>query len=102
MSQPPQPFFTVMDGADLSVTTAILQGDNLTIARDDDSLSLPILFALDIAAETIQLVLDEDDITNCLDLSLPEWLGDEDSEQLRRILSRISGPEGPIFTTPHR
>ena len=35
----------------------------LTIAKDDHSLSLPTLIALDIAAETIRLLLDEDDIT---------------------------------------
>jgi hypothetical protein len=46
-------------------------------------------------------LLDEEDITNGPGLSLTEWLGDEDAEQLRRILSRITGPEGPTFTTPH-
>src|SRR6476469_3497618 len=35
----------------------------LTIAKDDHSLSLSTLIALDIAAETIRLLLDEDDIT---------------------------------------
>jgi hypothetical protein len=102
MSQPPRPFFTVTDFDSLSVTTALVQGDILTIAKDDHSLSLPTLIALDIAAETIRLLLDEDDITNGPGLSLSEWLGDEDSEKLRHILSRITGPEGPTFTTPHR
>jgi hypothetical protein len=64
--------------------------------------SLPIETAADMAAETIRLLLDEHDITNGAGLSLTEWLGDEDAEQLRRILSRITGSEGPIFTTPHR
>jgi hypothetical protein len=102
MTQPPQPFFTVTDFDSLSVTTALIQGDTLTIAKDDRSLSLPTLIALDIAAETILLLLDEDDIINGPGLSLSEWLVDEDSEELRRILSRITGPEGPTFTTPHR
>ena len=102
MSQPRPPFFTVTDFESLSVTTALVEGDILTIAKDDYSLSLPTLIALDIAAETIRLLLDEDDITNGAGLSLSEWLGDEDSEELRRILSRITGPEGPTFTTPHR
>jgi hypothetical protein len=102
MSQPPTSFFTVTDFDSLSVTTALIHGDTLTIAKDDHSLSLPILIALDIAAETIRLLLDEDDITNGPGLSLSEWLGDEDSEELRRILPRITGPEGPTFTTPHR
>ena len=50
MSQPPRPFFTVTDFHSLSVTTALRQGDDLTIAKDDHS--LPILIALDIAALT--------------------------------------------------
>ncbi len=91
---------TDFDG--LSVTTALIQGDVLTIAKDDHSVSLPVETAADIAAETIRLLLDEDDFTNGPGLSLTEWLGDEDAEQLRHILSRITGPEGPTFTTPHR
>ena len=66
----------------LKVTTALVQGDSLTIATDDQSLSLPTLIAVDIAAETIRLLLDEDDITNGPGLSLSEWLGDEDAEEL--------------------
>lgn len=102
MSEPQRPFFSVTDFDGLSVTTALIQDDVLTIARDDHSVSLPIETAADIAAETIRLLLDEDDITNGPGLSLTEWLGDEDAEQLRHILSRITGPEGPTFTTPHR
>lgn len=83
------------------MTTALIQGEEPTISKEDQSLSLPLLIALDIAAETIRLLLDDDDITNCLGLSLSEWLGDEDSEELRHMLSRITGPEGPTFTTPH-
>lgn len=60
MNQPPRPFFTVTDIDSLSVTTALIHGDTLTIATDDHSLSLPTLIALDIAAETIRLLLDED------------------------------------------
>jgi hypothetical protein len=102
MTQPPQPFFTMTDFDSLSVTTALVEGDTVTIAKDDRSLSLPTLIALDIAAETIRLLLDEDYIINGAGLSLAKWLGHEDSEELRRILSRITGPEGPTFTTPHR
>ena len=107
MSQPRwprRPFFTATDLDDLSVTTALIEGDILTIAKDDHAVSLPTLVALEIAEETMQFLLDEDDITNCQGqgLSLSEWLGDEDSEQLRRILSRIGGPDGPTFVTPHR
>jgi hypothetical protein len=54
----------VTDLDSLSVITALVQGDILTIAKDDHSLSLPTLVGLDIAAETIRLLLDEDDISN--------------------------------------
>ncbi len=101
MSEPQLPFFSVTDYGDLSVTTALIQGDVLLIAKDDHSVSLPIETAADIAAETIRLLLDEEEITNGSGLSLTDWLGDEDSAQLRRILARITGPEAPTFTTPH-
>jgi hypothetical protein len=95
-------FFTATDLDCLSVTTALVEGDVLSIAKDDHSLSLPISTAVDIAAETIRLLLDEDEITNGHGLSLSEWLSADDAEELRRILSKITGPEGPTFTTPHR
>jgi hypothetical protein len=102
MNEPQLPFFQVTDLDRLSVTSALIRGDVLMIAKDDASVSLPIETAADIAAETIRVLLDEEEITNGPGLSLTEWLGDEDAEQLRRILSRITGPEGPTFTTPHR
>jgi hypothetical protein len=101
MSELQEPFFSVTDLSCLSVTTALVQGDVLVIAKDDRSVSLSIETAADIAAETIRLLLDEEDITNGPGLSLTEWLGDEDADQLRAILSRITGPDGPTFTTPH-
>jgi hypothetical protein len=97
----PHPFFTVTDLNDMRVTTALHEDDMITIASDDQRVSLPTHTAIDIAAETIRLVLDEDDITNGPGLSLSEWLGDEDSAELYRILAKITGPEGPTFTTPH-
>jgi hypothetical protein len=102
MSEPQLPFFSATNHGDLSVITALIQGGVLIIAKDDRSVSLPIEIAVDIAAETIQLLLDEEDITNGPGLSLTEWLVDEDADQLRAILSRITGPDGPTFTTPHR
>ena len=63
MSQPPRPFFTVTDFHSLSVTTALRQGDDLTIAKDDHSLSLPIRIALDRGRDD-PAPADEDDVTN--------------------------------------
>jgi|SRR6478752_5648510 len=97
MSQPRwprRPFFTATDLDDLSVTTALIEGDILTIAKDDHAVSLPPLVALEIAEETMQFLLDEDDITNCQGLSLSKWLGDEDSEQLRRSCRGSAGQTG--------
>jgi hypothetical protein len=39
----------------------MVQGDISTIAKDDQSLTLPTLVAPEIAAETIRVLLDEDD-----------------------------------------
>jgi hypothetical protein len=50
----------------------MVQGDISTIAKDDQSLTLPTLVAPEIAAETIRVLLDEDDITNCEGRSLSE------------------------------
>jgi hypothetical protein len=103
MSEPELPFFSATDFDSFSVTNALIRGDVLTIAKDDHSVSLPIVIAADIAAETIRLLLEEEeDITNGHGQSLTEWLGDDDAEELLRILSRITGPEGPTFTRPHR
>jgi hypothetical protein len=77
----------------------------VTIAKDDRSVSTPVEIAADVAAETLHLLLDEDDITNCphcSNVSLTEWLGARDAEVLRDILSKITGPEGPTFTAPHQ
>jgi hypothetical protein len=101
MNQPPERFFTVMDMHNQNVITGLIQGDMWTIAKDEQSLSLPLLIALDFAAETMMTFLNEETITNCLGLSLEDWLGDDTTMDLRNILSKITGPEPPNFTTPH-
>jgi hypothetical protein len=101
VNRPPRPFFTVMDIHNQNVITGLIQGDVWTVAKDEESLSLPLLIALDFAAETIRAVLDENGITNCHGLSLEDWLGDDTTVDLRNILSKITGPEPPNFTTPH-
>ena len=77
-----------------------LLGD-LTIAKDNTAVSVPMVTAVQIAAETIRLLLDEGDLCNCDGQALTEWLGDEDADTLRYLLSRIAGPEDPTFTVPH-
>ena len=59
----------------MSVATALIQGDVLTTAKDDHSVSLPIETAADMAAETIRHLLDEDDIKNCQKLIWVPRLG---------------------------
>jgi hypothetical protein len=84
-----------------NVFTGLIQDDMWTIAKDEESLSLPLLIALDFAAETIMTFLIEETITNCLGLSLEDWLGTDAAEDLRNLLDKISGPVPPNFTTPH-
>lgn len=98
----PHAFFTVTDLTSPSVFSAAIDGDTLSIEKDDHRVSLPLLIAADIAAETIRLLLDEDELANEIGFSLFEWLGDDDTREMRRILERITGPEGPTFTSPHQ
>jgi hypothetical protein len=100
-NRPPEAFFSVTDLHNQTVITGLTQGDVWTIAKDEESLSLPLLTALDFAAETIRLVLDESNITNCNGLTLSDWLSEDEADDLRNLLSKITGPEPPNFTTPH-
>lgn len=94
-------YFAVMDSRDRDTVVATCDGEVWTLARNDDSFSLPILTALDVAAETVRLLLDEEHVMNGPGFSLSEWIGYEDSEELRRLLSKITGPVNSTFTTPH-
>ena len=72
----------------------------VTIAEEENSVTLPVGVAFEIAAELLVFLMDEDDARNCNGLTLAEFLGDADEMELRRILARISDPEGPTYTNP--
>lgn len=61
-------------------------------------MSLPRDLAVEIAAETLRLVLDDEDLSNHRGEALSAYLGEADEMELRRILSRIGGPDRPTFT----
>lgn len=89
-------FFSVMSFD--WVATAMVQGDAITFAKEEDSVSLPFEVAVQFAAETLRLVLDEDGMRNHRGQALADYLGYADEAALRRILGRISDPDGPTFT----
>ena len=62
----------------------------VTIAQEENSVTLPLGVALNIAAELLMFLLDEDDARNDNGLTLGEYLGGVDEMELRRILSKIS------------
>lgn len=81
-----------------SVITALTDGDAIVIAKDDDSVALPLEISVEIAAETLRMLLDEKSMRNHRGQALADYLGKTDESDLRYILSRISDPEGPTFT----
>jgi hypothetical protein len=81
-----------------SVITALTDEDAIVIAKDDDSVALPLEVAVEIAAETLLMLLDEKELRNHRGQALADYLGTTDESDLRYILSRISDPEGPTFT----
>jgi hypothetical protein len=81
-----------------SVITALRDEDAIVIAKDDDSVALPLEIAVEIAAETLRMLLDENGLRNHRGQALADYLGTTDEGDLRYILSRISDPEGPTFT----
>ena len=82
-----------------SVISALAGQDSITIARDDDSVSLPRDIAIEVAAETLRLVLDDERLHNHRGENLSAYLGEADTRELRRILDRIGGPGRPTFTS---
>ncbi len=80
------------------VITALTDDDAIVIAKGDDSVALPLEIAVEIAAETLLMLLDENGLRNHRGQALADYLGKTDESDLRYILSRISDPEGPTFT----
>jgi hypothetical protein len=91
--------FTSTSLRDGVVITASMTDGIITIAHDGESVPLRLEDALDVTAEIIRYVLDDNKI-NHHGVTLGDWLGDDDACSLRYLLSRITGPEGPTFTNP--
>ncbi|MCE9516001.1 MAG: hypothetical protein K8R24_08740 [Mycobacterium sp.] len=81
-----------------SVITALLDSTVITVAKDEGSVSLPLEIGVELAAETLRLLLDDERIQNHRGEDLFGYLGQDDAQQLLRILSRIGGPDRPTFT----
>lgn len=80
------------------VISALEHDGGITIARDQDAVSLPLETAIEVASETLLLMLEEKRLRNHRGESLAGYLGQGDEDDLRRILSRIGGPDLPTFT----
>ena len=82
-----------------SVITALVGDDAIAIAKNDDSVLLPLEVAVEVAAETLRLLLDDERLRNHRGQALAGYLGETDDMELGRILSRIGGPDRPTFTS---
>ena len=81
-----------------SVITALSDSTVITVAKDEGSVSLPLEIGVELAAETLRLLLDDERIRNHRGEDLFGYLGQDDAQELLRILSRIGGPDRPTFT----
>lgn len=91
-----QPYFTSLSAN--AVITAMVGENLIAVARDDDQVSMPLEVAVETAAETLRLLLDDDRIQNHRGEDLYNYLGEDDAQELLCILSRIGGPDRPTFT----
>lgn len=90
-------FYTAMSYN--SVISALVGDGVITIANDEDTVTLPMDIAIEVAVETLRLVLDDERLHNHRGENLSAYLGDADTRELRRILDRIGGPDRPTFTS---
>jgi hypothetical protein len=81
-----------------SVITALVGKNVIAVARDENQVSMPLEVAVETAAETLRLLLDDERIQNHRGEDLFGYLGQGDAQELLRILSRIGGPDRPTFT----
>ena len=89
-------FYTAMSYN--SVISALVGDGVITIANDEDAVALPRDIAIEVAAESLRLVLDDERLHNHRGENLSAYLGEADTRELRRILDRIGGPDRPTFT----
>ncbi len=90
------PYYTCLSSD--SVITALSDSTVITVAKDEGSVSLPLEIGVELAAETLRLLLDDERIRNHRGEDLFGYLGQDDAQELLRILSRIGGPDRPTFT----
>jgi hypothetical protein len=81
-----------------SVITALVGNEAIAFAKDQHSVDMPLDVAVEVAAETLRLLLDDELLRNHRGEALADYLGENDEMELRRILSRIGGPDRPTFT----
>ena len=80
------------------VISAVVGDEVIAIANDEDAVTLSRDIAIEVAAETLRLVLDDERLHNHRGENLSAYLGEADTRELRRILDRIGGPDRPTFT----
>ena len=78
--------------------TALSDCTVITVAKDEASVSLSLEIGVELAAETLRLLLDDARIRNHRGEDPFGYLGHGDAQDLLRILSRIGGPDRPTFT----
>jgi hypothetical protein len=82
-----------------SVITALVGNEAVAFAKDRHSVDMPSDVVLEIAAETLRLLLDGERLRNHRGEALAAYLGENDKMELRRILKRIGGSDHPSSPT---
>ena len=80
-----------------SVVTAMAGDGTIGIANDQEAVSMPLDIAVEAAADTLRLLLDDDHFRNHRGEALANYLAQSGGQELRRILSRIGVPGRPTF-----
>lgn len=65
-----------------SVITALSDSTVITVAKDEASGSLPLEIGVELAAETLRLLLDDERIRNHRGEDLFSYLGQDDAQEL--------------------
>ena len=80
-------FYTAMSYN--SVISALVGDGVITIANDEDAVAPPRDIAIEVAAESLRLVLDDERLRNHRGENLSAYWGEADEIELRRIMDRI-------------